>query len=885
MTPPASRPPRLAVFLLETLLPAESRDVVVGDLVEAHEQRESQPSFVRWLRFWRETLGALAQLQRVPPDAAAFTPYPRESVVQAFLSDVRRAVRTLARARGFTVLCVASLALAIAATTAIYSIVNPVVLRSLPYPDAHALITIYEREREGAPSYTGYATYEDLRSGARTLARAAAVSYWQPTLFGAQDAERVAGQAVTWEFFRTLGVRPALGRDFLETDDTPDTLGVVILGHGLWTRRYGSDSSIIGKAIRTERGTRIVVGVMPASFESALLPEAEIWRPLGYVATQSWACRTCRHLQVVARLRNDATREEADRELAALMPRIVAEHPTDYPSDGVLIRGLQERVTEEARPVLLTLLGAALLVLGIAAANVANLQLARAERRREEFAVRAALGAGRRVIGRQLLAEGLVLALVGAATGVVLALLLLPALVARMPADLPGLAAIRLDWQALAFTTALALVVGVAIGLAPVLGTGRTRLFDALRAGQRTLGGGRHRLRGALVVVEVALALMLVAGAALLGRSLIGLLEVNPGFDPSNLVTMEVQASGPAYETKEAVLANHDRIRDAVRSLPGVVDVALSSQLPLGGDMDRYGIWAQDKPLENPALAPSADRYTVSAEFLRAMRIPIERGRGFTDAEAADSNAKVAIVSSSLARRFWPGETAIGKYLRLPTPNDQWREVIGIASDVRHSGLDATETHQVYIPERHWFWAQNPMVLVARTSGDPAAMVSAIREAVRSVDPLQPIARVATMDQVIARSTAQRRLGLLLFAAFSAIALVLAFVGIYGVLAGSVAERTREFGLRTAMGATPGAIMALVLGQAGRLAAIGMVLGSAGALALSGYVRALLFGIEPTDPVTAGLALAAIAGIALAACLIPARRAVRVNPMEALRAE
>jgi putative ABC transport system permease protein len=410
-------------------------------------------------------------------------------------------------------------------------------------------------------------------------------------------------------------------------------------------------------------------------------------------------------------------------------------------------------------------------------------------------------------------------------------------------------------------------------------------VFDGLRGGARALGGGRHRLRGALVVTEVALALMLVVGAALLGRSLIGLLDVNPGFDARNLVTMEVQATGPAYETKEAVLANHDRIRDAVRSLPGVVDVALTSQLPLGGNLDSYGITARDKPLENPALAPSADRYTVSGEFLRTLRIPIVRGRAFTAAEAADSNAQVAIVSDALARRIWPGENAVGKYIRLGDPNGPWKEIVGIAGGIRHSALDATLTQQVYFPERQWYWAQDVMVLVARTSGDPSAMVGAIRDAVRGVDPLQPIAKVATMDQVVARSTAQRRLGLLLFAAFSAIALLLAFAGIYGVLAGSVAERTREFGLRSAMGATPGAIIGLVLGQAGRLAAIGILLGTVGAFLLSRYVRALLFGIEPTDPVTGAIAIGAIAAISLAACLIPARRAVRVDPMMALRAE
>ena len=881
----ARRPPRLAAYLLETLLPVESRDVVVGDLAEAHDRWASHGGFVAWLLYWRETIAAILQLQVLPDLASAFTPYQWESRTQAVLSDLRRATRTLARARGFTFLCVGTLATGIGSSAAIFSVVNPVLLRSLPYPNADRLLMVYERERGGAPSHTGYLTYLDLRRDAQTLEHAAVFAYWQSTVFGDQDAERLNGQVVTWEYFRTLGVQPALGRDFGVGDDTPDSRNVVILSHGLWSRRFGGDSSIIGRTIDIDGVDRRVVGVMPPTFENVLVPEAVIWRPLGYATFQSWACRACRHLQMVARVREGATGRQVDRELGGLMTRIAAEHPKEYASAGAMTMGVQDRVTRDARPILFTLFGAVLLVLAIAVANVLSLQLVRAARRREEFAVRAALGAGRAVIARQLVAEGLVLALLGAVAGIGVATLLVPSLVAQLPENMPRLAAVRLDWSALAFVGAIALAIGVVAGLAPALDAGRARLFDTLHGSSRALTGARHRLRATLVVTEIALALMLTIGAALLGRSLLRLLVVNPGFDPANLVTMQVQASGSAYRDQRAVLAHHDRVREAVRAVPGVLDVALTSQLPLGGNFDRYGIHARDKPLENLERAPSADRYTVSADFLRAMRIPVVRGRGFTDAEAADSTAQVAIVSDALARRLWLGEDPVGKYIRLGAPDGPWKEVIGVAGNVRHTGLHASVTQQVYIPERQWYWADDVVTLVARMRDDSGRSVSAISAAVRGVDSLQPIAKIATMHQVIARSTSQRRMGLLLFGVFSGIALLLASAGVYGILVGSVEERTREIGLRSAMGATPARIVALVLSQAGRLAVVGIALGAAGALALSRYLRSLLYGVEPTDPAMLALAVATVIAVSLTACLVPARRAVRVDPVTALRAD
>jgi putative ABC transport system permease protein len=398
-------------------------------------------------------------------------------------------------------------------------------------------------------------------------------------------------------------------------------------------------------------------------------------------------------------------------------------------------------------------------------------------------------------------------------------------------------------------------------------------------------GARRHRARGGLVVGEIALALMLLAGAGLLSRSLVRLMSADPGFDPSRLLTLQVQATGPRYANDRAVFASHDRIREAVLAVPGVTSVGIASQLPLGGNVDGYGVVAEDRPLANPELAPSADRYSVSSDFMRTMGVAVLRGRGFVAADEGDSARRVVIVSAALAARIWPGEDPLGKRVRLGGPDKPWREVVGVARNVRHSGLDAVVTHQVYIPERQWQWADDQVTLVVRTAGDPAAIAAAVRRAVTAVDATQPVTRLATMEQVVATSTAQRRLARLLFAAFAGVALVLAAAGIYGALAGMVAERRREIGLRSALGATPRQIVALVLRQGARLALAGLVLGALGALGVGRVIHGLLYGVQPTDPLTLAAVAGLLALVATAACLIPARRALRVDPMTALRVD
>jgi len=536
------------------------------------------------------------------------------------------------------------------------------------------------------------------------------------------------------------------------------------------------------------------------------------------------------------------------------------------------------------RPVMWAVLGASVLVLLIAAANVANLQLARAMRREEEFAIRAALGAGRARLAAQLLAEGIVLALIGGTCGLLVARVSLGVLIGRLPPGMPRLSAIHLDGAALAVGAGITLILGVVMGLAPVARDGRGPLGRALRSGRR-LTGGRHVARAGLVVAEVALALMLLVGAGLLGRSLVRLMSVDPGFDATNVLTLQTQAVGPKYPDNVSVYTNHARIVDAVRQLPGVEHVGIVSQLPLGGNVDMYGVNAEDKPLANPELAPYADRYAVSPNYMTAMGIPINRGRGFTDADNNDAAPPVVIVSSGLASRIWPGADPIGKRVRMGDPKGPWRSVIGIAPNVRHRALDATDANQIYIPERQWQFADNVVDVVVRTHGNPSSLARAVRNAVQNVDVNQPITGLSTMEQVITTSTADRRLALLLFASFASLALVLAVAGIYGVLAGAVTERTREIGVRTALGATPGAILGMVLLQGARLATAGLLLGLIGALSLGRFLQSLLYGVGTMDPVTlAGVSLL-LATVALAACLLPAMRALGIDPIAALRAD
>ena len=884
VVPPAIRPPRLALWALEHRLRGDDGDALLGDILESFGDPgiADRSPLARALWFWKETIIALWVFR---PHA-----HPRrtgDGVMRSFAADLRHAVRLLWRAPAFAALCILTLALGIGAATAIFSVVNPVLLQPLPYPKPDRIAMIWERDANGGRSNVGWQTFRDVADRAPALERAAAVGSWDPTLIGDKGAEseRLVGLRVTWQYFDVFGMRPALGRGFVVEDDAAGAPRVVILSHALWRRRYAGDPNIIGTAVSIDGTPHEVRGVMPASFDNVLEPKADLWRPLRYNATQEWACRTCRHLRMVVRARDGVAMETLAKTVDDLMAAIATEHPGDYPAGGGVVVGLQEEVTGGVRPVLLAITGATILILLIVIANVTNLQLARGLRREEEFAIRSALGAGRARLTMQLLAEGIVLAMLAGAAGILTAKVALSALLARLPGSLPRLGAVRLDATTLALAAGFTLLLGIIVGLVPAWRGSAGSAFNALRSGARTTATSRRRARAAFVVTEVALAVMLLVGAGLLARTMVKLLGVDAGFDATNLLTLQVQATGAAYPDDASLLAHHDRMRRTVAAIPGVSAVGLASQLPLIGMIDRYGISAEDKPLPNPELAPYADRYLVTPDFLAAMRVPMLRGRTFTAADDDSAAVPSAIVSAALATEIWGDESPIGKRIRVGGPERPWRAIIGVAGNVRHGKLDDAVTRQVYIPERQWPGTNSQMVLVVRTTSDVSALAPTIREAVHSVDPTQPIVALATMDAVVAQSTAQRRFALLLFITFGVVALLLASAGIYGVLAGRVAERTREIGLRSALGATPASIMRMVMGEGALLTGAGIVLGVGGALLLSRFLAALLYGVAPADPATLGGVSIVLAVVAAVACLVPAARALRIDPMAALRAE
>ena len=879
-------PPALASWLLDRALAPDVRDAIVGDLAERFARdAESRGSRSARRRYWWETLVALRHFGA--RGALHDSPF-HEGSMSSFFADLRHGARILRFAPGFATVAIITIALAIGPTTAVFSIVDPLLIEPLPYPHADRLAFVFERDQNGRPTTIGYQTLQDIRDRATSLESVAAIGSMQSTLSDPTQPERVDGLKVSANYFHTLGVRPMLGREFTRDEDTPAGAKVVILSHDLWVRRFGADSGIVGRTIPLDGTPRTVVGVLPASYDDVAATTrnagAALFVPLAYAVTLPYACRTCRHLTAIARIRDGVDRRRALAELNQISAQLVAAYPKEYPAAGMFLTPMQQEVTREARPALLAVLGAVALVLLIGVANVVNLQLARAVRRTGEFAVRMALGAGAGRLRQQLVAEGLVIAAAGGTLGVALAWLTLPILRAQLPRETPRLSAVHVDLRVLLAVSVLVAGVAVAMGLVPArMAAHRSAVDGALRGANRVGQASHHRTRAVLVASEVALAIMLLAGAMLLGRSLIHLLAVDPGFEPANLVTLDIESSGPAYRSNSAVIAYRDRVIAAVRGVPGVLDAATTTTLPLSGDVDSYGITAQDRPLDNPELAPYATGYRVVGDLLHTMGIRLLEGRNFDQDDQGDTTASPVIISASLARALWGNVHAVGKRVHVPNARGQWSTVVGIAGDVHHRSLDATDEKAIYAPEANWIFTNSGAVLVVRARTTSGALIRALRDAAHAVDPAQPILQVRTMESVVRASAAQRRLALVLFGAFAGLALLLSGAGIYGVLAGSVAERTREIGLRSALGATPARVLRLVLSRGLALTSAGIVIGLAGSVALTRFLKSLLFEIAPTDPVALCFTAGALFAVAVVACMIPARRAVRIDPVEALR--
>jgi putative ABC transport system permease protein len=753
---------------------------------------------------------------------------------------------------------------------------------------------ISDSSENGAPIDVCFGTYRELLQRSRSFESLAVLRIWQPTMTSATQPERLEGQRVSAGYFRALGVLPRMGRDFEAAEDVLNGPNVVILSDALWRRRFGADPGIVGQGVRLNDNLFTVVGVMPAGFENVLAPAAELWAPLQYDTvlrpqSREWG----HHLRMVGRLKAGVPADQARQELNTIARSPLPEFPrVPWASleGGLIVASLQTEVTRAVRPALLAFLGAVLLVLLIACVNVTNLLLARGAQRRGEFAMRAALGAPRTRLLQQLLTESLLLAVLGGGLGLFVARYGIRALVAISPPGLPRVDAIGLSGAVFLFALLVTTLVGLAVGIVPALDASRSDPQAGLHESGRSAIGGHRWTRSALVVAEVSLAVVLLVGAGLLLRSLERLFTVDVGFQPASLLTMQIQESGHRFDDNES--ARHRFFADALeaaRRVPGVTAAALTSQLPLSGDLEMYGVTFENE--FNPNDDHAVFRYAVSPNYFATLGIPLRRGRLLDEHDMAETRApRAVVISESLAKRKFPGKDPIGRGMRIgpgtTKKEEPYATIVGVVGDVRQTSMAVAFTDAVYTTPTQWYWPDNPMSVIVRArGGDPAALAPAIRSAIWSVDKDQPIVRVATMDHLLKVSEAQRRFALIIFEVFADVALLLAATGIYGLLSGSVNERTREIGLRAALGATRGSIVALVAGQGMKLTGLGAVFGLIGAVAASQALVTLLFGISHLDPMTYVGGIALLAVVAALACWLPAWRAARIDPAITLRAE
>ncbi|MGH9831801.1 MAG: ABC transporter permease [Blastocatellia bacterium] len=803
--------------------------------------------------------------------------------MNSLLQDFRFGLRMLVKKPSFALIAVITLALGIGANAAIFSVVNAVLLRPLPYPNAERLMTIWENhtKRDGPErEWTSPPGFEDWRDQAKSFDHVVALQGWGPTLTGQGDPEQLVGALVSHNTFEMLGVAPALGRSFRPEEDQRGAEGVVIISHGLWQKRFGADPALVGKTILLNGESRMVVGVMPAGFKFPIIANADVWRPI-QPALNAGCQRGCITIRVMARLKPGATEAQARVELNTIAARIEQQFPDTNSKVGSTLIPLHEFLVGPVKPQMLALLVAVAFVLLIACANVANLLLARSAGRMTEIAIRASLGAGRWRIARQLLSESLLLAVIGGVVGLLLAHWLVDLLVSFSPQGTPRLDEIGIDRRALGYTLAVTMLTGLLFGTAPVWQLFKTDLNQSLRDGGKGLKtGGSGRALGLLVVAETALALMLLVGAGLLIRSFIQLQRVDPGFNPRNVLTAVVTLPSAAYPDGQ-VRGFYSQLLDRVKTLPGAQSAAAVSSLPLAGFDTDTGFVIEGRPAPAPDQRPVAWISSVTHDYFRTMGMRLIAGREFTEHDNGNA-AKVVIISEATARRHFPNEDPIGKRIGNGRP-DGWREIIGVTTDVKHFGLSQDARVSMFFP--HQQRPSRRMNIVLRTATDPASLTSTLRGAVTAMDRNLAVSNIDTMEEITAQSIGQERFTLLLLGMFAALALLLSMAGIYGVMSYAVAQRTREIGVRMALGAEAGNVLRLVIGQGMLLALIGVGIGLAGSLALSRLMKTMLFGVSATDPLTFIGVGALLALVALVACYVPARRAAKVDPMIALRYE
>jgi putative ABC transport system permease protein len=831
----------------------------------------------------------MARLEIGSLDSAAERTYESrwESIPATILQDVRFGARLLARSPSFTIVAVLTLAIAIGATTAMFSIINAVLLRPFPFRDPSRLVLVWETGSGGTRDNVGFATFEDWRRLNHSFSHMVAMSSWTPTLVSSNSSENLRGVRVSSGAFDMLGVHMLYGRDFVSSEDVRGQNQVVILGNSLWKSRFNSSPEIVGRSINLNGKSFTVVGVLgpdfPSVFSFGRIASDDIYSPLAYNDTLAWACRDCRHLRVLGRLADGITESQGLAEMNQISSALVQQYPTSYPTPGVTFVTFHEFFVGEVRSTMITLISAVVFVLLIACVNVANLLLGWNARRSSEFALRSSLGAPQSRLVRQLLTESCVLFLLGGTGGILFATIAIKLSERFARTNLPHVGAFQLDATVCAFALLVSLVTAVVFGLLPAKRTADQAPAESLTSVGRSTSSRHHdRVRNLLIISDVALALVLLAGAGLMTKSFVRIMRVDPGFDQKHTLAFSVDTWGEKYKDDDSQVQFFQDVLDRISALPGVDSAGLTSQLPLGGNLDRYGMHIVDKPHANPADDPSADRYSVSPNYFKAMRIPLFAGRIFTHDDRKNTQP-VVIINETFAKQIWQGEDPIGKLIRMGDPKSPAKVVVGVVGDVLHEGLDAPHSMQVYLPNTQM--TDSGVVIVVRAVGDPKPLQQIVARQVAAVDPTQPVSGLSSVRDIVAASLLTRRFATITFISFAGIALLLTSIGIYGVVSYIVGNRTREIGIRMALGAQRIQVLKLILRQGMKPALLGTALGMIAATLLARVIASLLFGIRAVDEWTFATVPLCILAIALLACYVPARRATKVEPTVALRYE
>jgi putative ABC transport system permease protein len=805
------------------------------------------------------------------------------------LQDFRHALRQLRKSPGFALVAILSLALGIGANTAIFSVVNAVLLRPLPYSDPDRLTVILHDGRNPVAA----ANFLDWQKQNRSFGSMGAAEYWTPNFTGTDNTEKTWALRITSNVVPMLGVQPELGRVFARDEQEAGKEHEVVISHQFWQTHFAGSPDAIGRLITLNGESYTVIGVMPSEFKFAPFwaTKAELWAPLAI--SDKVSDRGGRSLRIFARLKPGVTLQQAQAEMATITARLEQQYPGT--NENVQVLSLKEKVVGNVRPALLVLLTAVGFVLLIACANVAHMVLARSAARQREIAIRSALGAGSLRIVRQFLAESCVLAVLGGAAGLMLALLGIRVLVTLSPHEIPRVDTVGIDAHVMIFTLAITLLAGVIFGLAPAFRAAALNLSDSLKEGERGSSEGiaRNRLRSLMVVSEFTFALVLLVGAGLMIRSFLALRAIDPGFNPHGVLSAVVSVTGTKEAGSGSRAVFYPQLIEAVRHLPGVESASAVNHLPLAGDMWGLPFHVEGKPVPRPADTPSATYRVVLPGYFQTMNGTILRGRDISESDNLRAPG-VVLVNEWFAKRQWPGEDAIGKRITLDDLADHpaWLTVVGVVKNGVRGEWTAPPEEEMFLPYlQSSKYLDDPashfsyLTLVARTTGDPAALAPLVRDAVRALDKNIVLSEVQTMDQVVAEATAEPRFYVLLLGGFAAVALILAAVGIYGVMSYSVSRRTQEIGIRIALGAQTGDVVKMVVRQGSLLALVGVGVGLMVALALTRLMSGLLYGIQPSDPITFVAVALGLSAVAIVACYVPARRAARVDPMIALRYE